>query len=42
MKNTIKRIWEKEHTPMLLAIALTVGVYFLVTSKLVEYIVAGT
>lgn len=34
-------LWNKEHTPLVLAILLCLAVYIVLTSKLVEYIVGG-
>lgn len=37
----LRQLYEKEHTPLVLAILLVLGVYIVVTTKLVEYIVGG-
>lgn len=40
-KTVLQKIWEKEHTPMILALAIVALTYLVITSKLIEYIVAG-
>lgn len=37
----LSRVWEKEHTPLVLAIILALAVYIVLTTRLIEYIVGG-
>lgn len=41
IKQTIKDIWGKEYTPMILAIGLVLAVYGLLLTKLIDYMVGG-
>lgn len=37
----LSRLWQKEHTPLVLAVLLCLAVYIVATSKLIDYIVGG-
>lgn len=37
----LRALWQKEHTPLVLAILLCLAVYIVATTRLIEYIVGG-
>ena len=40
-RSVLRRVWELEYTPYVLAVVLVVAVYMFATSKLIDYMVGG-